>query len=327
MKNVKYVYNEHTLQYEEHKSTRNEKLRTSLYFISTVVLTTVLMFILAYQYFPTPKERVLQNEKEQLEFHVSTLNEEFDLLSTKIESLHVKDNQINRMILGAKPIDDGIWNGGVGGHSKYEYLSNYKETGLMLKSNLERVDILKNKIDIQKLSLDSLYKVAIFKEKKLSSIPSIKPVRETALKKDVKFLSGFGMRIHPIHKLRRLHKGIDFTAPQGTDIQSTGDGRVASINKTGSGYGKHILIDHGYGYKTLYAHMHSINVKEGDIVKKGQKIGIVGSTGTSTAPHLHYEVWLNGIAINPIDYCLDGLSAKEYQLLVKRAATDNQSLD
>jgi murein DD-endopeptidase MepM/ murein hydrolase activator NlpD len=179
----------------------------------------------------------------------------------------------------------------------------------------------------KKNSLDSLYKVAVVKEKKLASIPSIKPVKETALRKDVKFLSGFGTRIHPIHKLRRFHKGIDFTAPTGTDIQATGNGRVASINKEGSGYGKHVLIDHGYGYKTLYAHMHTISVKEGAIVKKGQKIGLVGSTGSSTGAHLHYEVWLNGVAINPIDYCLDGLTAKEYQDLVKRASTDNQSLD
>jgi len=285
------------------------------------------MFVFAYQYFPTPKEKVMEKEKEQLEFYLTQLTDEYDLLSKKIESLHEKDSEINRMILGVKPIDDGIWNGGIGGHDKYEFLENFKETGKMIKENLETVDKLKIKIDIQKKSLDSLYKVAVVKEKKLASIPSIKPVKETSLKKDVKFLSGFGMRIHPIHKLRRFHKGIDFTAPQGTDIQATGNGRVVSINKTGSGYGKHLMIDHGYGYKTLFAHMHSINVKEGDIVKKGQFIGKVGSTGTSTAPHLHYEIWLNGVAINPIDYCLDGLSPKEYQDIVKRASTDNQSLD
>ncbi|MBK9735260.1 MAG: M23 family metallopeptidase [Saprospiraceae bacterium] len=327
MKHLKYVYNEHTLKYEEHKLTRKEKLRKSLYFMSAVVVTAVLMFIAAYQYFPTPKERVMQKDKEQLEFYLSTLNDEYEILSKKIEDLHVKDGEINRMILGAKPIDDGIWNGGTGGHDKYAFLENFKETGIMLKANLVRVDLLKMKVDIQRKSLDSLYKVAVIKEKKLASIPSIKPVKETALKKDVKFLSGFGTRIHPIHKMRRFHKGIDFTAPQGTDIQATGDGRIVSINKTGSGYGKHVLIDHGYGYKTLYAHMHAITAKEGDIVKKGHKIGIVGSTGSSTGAHLHYEVWLNGVAINPIDYCLDGLTAKEYQDLVKRASTDNQSLD
>lgn len=327
MKNLRYVYNEHTLQYEEHKLSRKEKFRRSVYFTSAVVSTSVLMFILAYHYFPTPKERVVQKEKEQLEFYLSQLDEEYQILANKIESLHEKDTEINRMILGANPIDDGIWNGGIGGHDKYKFLENFKETGKMIKANLERVDELKLKVEIQKKSLDSLYRVAVTKEKKIASIPSIKPVRETALKTDIKFLSGFGMRIHPIHKMRRFHKGIDFTAPKGTDIQATGNGRVVSINKVGSGYGKHVLIDHGYGYKTLYAHMSSIAIKEGDIVKKGQKIGLVGNTGTSTAPHLHYEIWLNGVAINPLDYCLDGLTAKEYQDLVKRASTDNQSLD
>jgi murein DD-endopeptidase MepM/ murein hydrolase activator NlpD len=327
MKNTKYVYNEHTLQYEVHRLSRKEKLRRGTYFLSAVIVSSVLMFVVAYRYFPTPKEKVLQKEKEQLDFYVTQLNEEYDVLSKKIESLHEKDGQVNRMILGAKPIDDDIWNGGIGGHDKYKFLENYKETGKIIKQNLERIYLLKNKIEIQRKSIDSLYNVAVVKEKKLASIPSIKPVRETALKKDVKFLSGFGSRIHPIHKLRRFHKGIDFTAPQGTDIQATGNGRVESINSAGSGYGKNVLIDHGYGYKTLYAHMHTINVKPGEIVKKGQKIGLVGSTGSSTGAHLHYEVWLNGVAINPIDYCLDGLSPKEYQDLVKRAAVDNQSLD
>lgn len=327
MKRVKYVYNTHTLQYEEHKLTSKEKFRRSFYFLSAAVSTAIFIFTVAYHYFPTPKEKVLQTEKERLEFYANQLHEDFNELSQRIEKLQEKDREINRMILGVAPIDDNIWNGGIGGHDKYKFLENYRETGKIIKENLVRAEQLKLKMDIQKKSLDSLYNMAVVREKKLASIPSIKPIKETSLKKDVKFLSGFGMRLHPIHKLRRFHNGIDFTAPKGTAIQATGNGRVVGVNKTGSGYGKHVLIDHGYGYKTLYAHMSQIDIREGQIVKKGQKIGRVGNTGTSTAPHLHYEVWLNGNPINPIDYCLDGLTPKEYQELVKRAATDNQSLD
>jgi murein DD-endopeptidase MepM/ murein hydrolase activator NlpD len=327
MKRVKYVYNTHTLQYEEHKTTSKEKFRRSFYFISAVISTALILFTIAYHYFPTPKEKVLQTEKERLEFYTNQLHEDFNDLSQRIEKLQEKDREINRMILGVAPIDDNIWNGGIGGHDKYKFLENYRETGKILKENLIRAEQLKLKMDIQKKSLDSLYNMAVVRERKLASIPSIKPIKETALKKDVKFLSGFGMRLHPVHKLRRFHNGIDFTAPKGTAIQATGNGRVAGVNKSGTGFGKHVLIDHGYGYKTLYAHMSQIDIKEGQIVKKGQKIGLVGSTGTSTAPHLHYEVWLNGSPINPIHYCLDGLTPKEYQELVKRAATDNQSLD
>lgn len=327
MKRVKYIYNHHTLKYEEHSLTRKEKVKKSFAFISTVILTSVLMFVLAYHYFPTPKEKLLEKEREVNEFYLTQLQDEYELLSNKIETLHTKDNEINRMILGANPIDENVWNGGTGGHSKYKGLENYKNTGELIVKNLKRIDELKLKVDIQKSSLDSLYKVAVTKEAKLASVPSIKPVKETSLKKEVKFLSGFGLRMHPIHKLRRFHKGIDFTAPQGTDIQATGNGKVIGVNKAGSGYGKNVIIDHGYGYKSMYAHMNTILVKEGQVVKKGQKIGVVGSTGASTGAHLHYEVWINGNAVNPIDYCLDGLTPKEYQELVKRASTDNQSLD
>lgn len=327
MNNKKYIFNPNTLQYEEHKTTSKDVFKKTVYFLSASVSTAILLFVLAYQYFPTPKEKVLEKEMDQAVFYLTQLEKEYSSINSKLEALYQKDNEINRIILGAKPIDDSIYYGGVGGHDKYKFLDNVKETGKLIKDNLRRVDELKLKIEIQKSSLDSLYKVAAVKEKKILSVPSIKPVKETSLKKDVKFLSGFGMRIHPIHKVRRFHNGIDFTAPQGTDIQATGNGKIVSINKVGSGYGKHVLIDHGFGYKTLYAHMHTVNVKEGQLVKKGQKIGTVGTTGTSTAPHLHYEVWINGVAVNPIDYVLDGLSAKEYQELVKRASTDNQSLD
>lgn len=327
MKQIKYIYNEDTLQYEVYKPQKKDILRKSIVFVSVVMTTAVIIFVLAYQYFPTPKERLLMKEKEQTDFYLMQLREDFRNISEVVENLHEKDNQINRMILGVNPMDDGLWNGGIGGHNKYKSLENLGVTGLLVKQNLEKVDNLKLKVEIQKNSLDSIYNMAIVKEKKLAAIPSIKPVKETFLKKDVKFLSGFGMRIHPIHKIKKFHKGIDFTAPKGTAIQATGNGVVVSINKIGKGYGKHILIDHGYGYKTLYAHMSKIEVKEGQKVKKGQQIGKVGNTGSSTGAHLHYEVWQDGKAINPVDFVLDGLTPEEYQDLVKRAETLNQSLD
>ncbi|MBK6362101.1 MAG: M23 family metallopeptidase [Saprospiraceae bacterium] len=327
MSREKYVYNPHTLQYEKHRFTAEEKFKRSIGFLSAVVTTAVILFVFAYKYYPTPKEQILSKENEQIKFHLATVHNKVDILSKQLEQLHEKDSDVHRMIFGIKPMDEDYWNGGIGGHNKYAYLDNLENSGEVLKSTLQKVDQLKLKMELQKLSFDSLYNIALSKEKKLASIPSIKPVKEDDLKKGVKFLSGFGMRIHPIHKIRRFHKGMDFTAPKGTDIQATGAGRVVSINKTGSGYGKHVLIDHGYGYKTLYAHMHTITVKEGEKVKKGQKIGLVGSTGASTAPHLHYEVWINGNAINPIDYVLDGLSPKEYRELVKKATQDNQSFD
>ena len=169
--------------------------------------------------------------------------------------------------------------------------------------------------------------LAVAHENRLASIPSIKPVQEDILKRKIRYLSGYGWRIHPVHKVKKFHKGIDFTAPRGTPIQSTGDGVVKRVQNKRTGYGKNIIIDHGYGFETLYAHMQEVEVKVGQKVKKGQRIGSIGSSGTSTAPHLHYEIRINDRSINPIDYVLDGLSPEEYAELVHRAEEENQSFD
>src|SRR5690606_4278055 len=252
MKRERYVYNPHTLQYEKLKLSSKEKVKKGIDFISAVIFTSVIFFILGYTFYPTPKEQILQKENEQYKFQLASMDQQLEGLSKQIEGLHEKDNNIHRMIFGVKPVDESEWNGGTGGHDKYAYLSALDNSGEAIKNTLTKIDKLKLKMDLQKLSLDSLYNIALSKEKKLASIPSIKPVKEDELQRGVKFLSGFGMRIHPIHKIRKFHKGIDFTAPKGTDIQATGEGKVVSINKTGRGYGKHVLIDHGYGYKTLY---------------------------------------------------------------------------
>jgi murein DD-endopeptidase MepM/ murein hydrolase activator NlpD len=179
---------------------------------------------------------------------------------------------------------------------------------------------------LQSKSLDTIMQTAQEKEKMLASIPSIKPVRADKLAKNVGLLSGFGYRIHPIYKVPRMHTGIDFTAPKGTPIQATGDGVVVKA-ESNSGYGRCVIIDHGYGYQTLYAHMSRIDIKQGQRVKRGQRLGLVGSTGASTAPHCHYEVHLRGERVNPVHYVMDGLSTKEYASLVNIAQAANQSMD
>ncbi|MEK7254419.1 MAG: M23 family metallopeptidase, partial [Bacteroidota bacterium] len=191
----------------------------------------------------------------------------------------------------------------------------------------QKVDKLKRQMVLQSHSLDDIEKMAKNKEKMLASIPSIKPVRVDKLNQRFELLSGFGYRLHPIHKIRKMHAGIDFSAPQGTPIQSTGDGVVREVERKRGGYGLHVVIDHGYGYQTLYGHMSKTDVRVGQRIKKGQTIGKVGSTGTSTAPHCHYEVHYKGKPVNPIDYVLDGLTPKQYQELVKLAELDNQSFD
>lgn len=327
MKKEKYVYNPSTLQFEKLKLSSKDKLFRFAAVTSAFIFTSAIIFVIGYNYFPTPKEKALDREIGQMEYYYANLTSDFQDIAKDLEKLHQKDAEVHRMIFGMDPIDDAIWNGGIGGSKRYNHLEDFEKTGELITESLENVSKLKRKINIQSNSLDSLFIIAKSKEERLAAIPSIKPVREDKLKREMRNLSGYGIRLHPVHKVKKLHQGIDFTAPKGTAIQATGNGKVIRVEKRRSGYGTNVIIDHGYGFTTLYAHMKTVEVKKGQKVTKGQKIGTVGSTGTSTAPHLHYEVRINGKAVNPIDYCLDGLSPEEYTELIQRASVENQSFD
>jgi murein DD-endopeptidase MepM/ murein hydrolase activator NlpD len=285
------------------------------------------LFVFGSKHISTPKEKSLVSELDQMEVKYAELSVQMNKVSTVLDNVQDRDASVHRMIFGMEPIDNQTWNGGIGGHDKYEDLTQFKNSGELMRNVSSTLDKIKYQLAIQSKSLDTLEKQAIAKEKELASIPSIKPIREDKLARRVKLLSGYGMRIHPIHKIRKMHEGIDFTAPRGTPIQATGDGIVAEVKKSKRGYGNSVLIDHGYGYKTLYAHMEKYIVKKGQRVKKGEKIGTVGNTGSSTAPHCHYEVIKNNKKINPIQFVMDGLTPMEYQELIALAGKQNQSFD
>jgi murein DD-endopeptidase MepM/ murein hydrolase activator NlpD len=291
------------------------------------LITAFILGTVSRQIFPSGEVKTLKQNIDKLNNHIEAFNSDFQTLSTELEYLQRKDAEVHRMIFGVSPIDNNVWNGGVGGHNKYANLDVNKDSKELLVETLSRVDRLKRQLVIQSKSLDTITNLAGDREKMFASIPSIKPVREDKLARKIYALSGFGRRLHPVHKVWKMHYGIDFTAKQGTPIQSTGDGVVYRVENKRSGYGKNVVIDHGYGFKTLYAHMYKIDVKVGEKVKKGQQIGLVGTTGTSTAPHCHYEVWLNGNKVNPIHYVMDGLTTEEYQELVNAAETQNQAFD
>ena len=248
-------------------------------------------------------------------------------MHNNLENIHDRDINLHRFILGMDPIDEDVWSGGVGGTDRYKNLATYPNSAELLISTQMKVDKLSTKLNIQLESLSDLEKEAAKREDMMLSIPSIKPVRGDLLKSNISSLSGFGIRLHPVHKINKLHTGIDFTSPTGSHIQATGNGKVVSVKKSRFGYGNNVVIDHGYGYKSLYGHMSIIEVRVGDEVTKGQKIGEVGNTGTSTAPHLHYEVRHNDKPVDPIIYVMDDLSPEEYQELSERAAIENQSFD
>ncbi len=325
MRKEKFVYNTQTLRYEKVEETTRQMVMRILGFICAAIVTGFLFMLVSHELFPSPKEKALQKEIRVMEDQFAELNGEFERLQSVLSNIQERDAYAHRMVFGMEPIDEGLWEGGVGGHDRYENLRQYS-SGDMMASVRQNVDKLKRQLDLQSRSLDTIMKLAEDKEALLAAMPSIKPVNGDKLRRKVKLLSGFGRRIHPIYKVPKMHYGIDFTAPSGTPIQATGAGEVIKAGR-GSGYGNRVIIDHGFGYQTLYAHMKRIDVKVGDKVIRGQQIGLVGNTGASTAPHCHYEVHLNGQKVNPIHYCMDGLSPEEYQELVRMAEMPNQSFD
>lgn len=326
MRKEKYVYNTHTLRYEKVVESWRTKLLRIFGFICAALLTGFIFTLISHRFFPSPKEAALQREIQQMKLSYDRVLTDMDQMGKVLNNIQDRDAYAHRMIFGMDPIDKGVWEGGTGGHDQYEQYREFKQSGELMASVQERLDKLKRQIVIQSKSLDTILNMAKEKEKMMASIPSIKPVRSDKLARNMQLLSGFGYRIHPIFKVPKMHAGIDFTAPKGTPIQATGAGKVIKAGRA-SGYGYHVVIDHGYGYQTLYGHMSRIDVKVGEKVVRGQQIGLVGSTGTSTAPHCHYEVHHKGNKVNPIHYCMDGLTPEEYQELVEAAEAANQSLD
>jgi len=327
MAGKKYVYNEATLSFEEYKTPGKFRLLNLFGYLSATVVTSFVFFLLHNTYFPSTRELALKRELNEMKYHYESLAEQVDQMSGELAVVQERDAGIHRVMLGMDPIDEAVWEGGIGGNDKYANLAKYPNSGELLVATQKKVDKLMLQLKIQKNSLDTILEKANSRADMIASIPSMKPIRIDLLNKNLNAMSGFGIRLHPVHKVDRMHTGIDFTAPRGTPIQATGNGRVIKAENERVGYGNHVIIDHGYGYTTLYGHMQSYNVKVGDIVTKGQTIGYIGNTGTSTGPHLHYAVRVKGNPVDPITYVLDDLTPDEYQLLVERAALENQSFD
>jgi murein DD-endopeptidase MepM/ murein hydrolase activator NlpD len=321
----KFIYNKNTLQYEKLEVNWKEQAIKVFSLISAMVVTSLLTYPIWQRLFPTAEIQKHKAENEQLVIINESLSKQVELQGQALAGIQNRDANLYRMMFNMDPIDPSVWQGGTGGHDPYAQIAKF-ESAKTVVGTMEKVERLSQQLKLQSKSLDTLASMAREKEKMMSSIPSIKPVRADLLAASLDALSGFGYRLHPIHKVRRFHKGIDFSADKGTAIQATGEGVIEKADYDG-GYGKCVIINHGYGYKTLYGHMSQIDVKEGDKVKKGQRIGLIGSTGSATGPHLHYEIHVKGEVVNPIPYCLDGLSPTEYQALVAAASREGSSRD
>lgn len=324
IKKNKYKINPHTLAYEKVRVGFKERFKEVSFGVAFGVVVAVILTIVGYKTIDSPKERALRREISQYKYQLDLLNKRTNQMAEVLEDIENRDDNIYRTIFEAEPIDKNIRNSGIGGVERYNELKGYDNSEAIIVLT-KKVDELSKRLYVQSKSFDEVYSMAVNKNERLNAIPAIMPLS----KKSSRIVSGFGLRFHPILHYRRMHTGIDLVAKKGTPVYATGDAVVEVAGKGGSsysGYGIVIMLNHGFGYKTLYAHLSKVNVKNGQKVKRGEKIGEVGSTGLSQAPHLHYEVVQNGKKVNPVYYFFNDLSIEEYEQVIEQANAENQCL-
>jgi len=323
MKKIKYFYNTYTLRFEKLITPLRVKLLRFFGFIAAAIVTAFIIVAIAFQYVDSPKEKILRKENDDLKENYAVLQQRIEQLQKQMFELEARDNTVYRSIFEATPIPDS---------ARLKEMEKNKE--LQLIQRMDESELLRSlKSQLNTLSLRASYQAKSYKEidgmienkeKLLAAIPAIQPVSN----KDLRHVaSGYGYRIDPVYKVTKFHAGLDFAAPQGTPIYATADGIVREADYNAGGYGNHVVINHGYGYETLYGHMYRIKAKVGQQIKRGQVIGYVGSTGKSTGPHCHYEVHKSGQPVDPVYYFYNDLTPEQYDRLLKLAATSNQSFD
>ncbi len=319
----KYRFNPDSLSFDREIHTLAKKFWKGFYYFLASLVMSVLYYIVFSFFFDTPQERGLRRENQELILQFELLNKKFDHISVVLADIQQRDDNIYRTIFEAEPIPVSIRNAGIGGVDRYSELEDLSNSKIVIETS-KRLDKLSKQVYIQSKSFDEIIGLAKRKEEMIANIPAIQPVSNKDL---TRVASPFGVRIHPFYKVLKMHTGMDFTAPTGTEIYATGNGVVADVVFSARGYGNTIIIDHGFGYKTLYAHLSKSLVHPGTKVKRGDVIGLVGNTGMSMAPHLHYEVRKNDEPINPINFYFNDLTPAEYDKIIELASQSGQSLD
>lgn len=323
MAKVRYHFNTNSLKIEKVKVTFRQKFLRFLSVVFTGLVFASLVLVLAYNFLESPKERMMQRELDQYKLQFTILNDKLEKVQAVVSDLRERDDNIYRVILESEPIPSTVREAGYGGADRYARLEGYKNTDI-IKNTSRKLDLITSQLYVQSKSFDEVFALAIRKEELIASIPAIQPVANKDLRR---IGSYFGYRTDPFYKVTKFHEGIDFTAPVGTEIYATGDGVVKTIEYSRRGYGNMIIINHGFGYETVYAHLSKVNIKPGQKVKRGQIIGFVGNTGKSTAPHLHYEVRKNGNPIDPINFFFNDITPEEYALMIDQSERPSQTLD
>jgi len=323
MKKIKYYYNTNTLRYEKLETPLRVKLLRVFGFVAAALVTAALISYAAFQFIGSPNEKRLADQNKALRENYNDLEDELRSVQQQMKELEKRDNDVYRAIFEANPVPDSARAKELEVKQEIAKVEKIKDYQLVA-SITNTLNNLKSRITAQKKSYDQVDDLVKNKEQLLSHTPAIQPVSNKDLSR---IASGFGSRIDPVYKTVKFHYGLDFAAPQGTPIYATADGIATTAGSTGNGYGNHVVINHGYGYETLYGHMVRVKVKNGQAVKRGEVIGWVGSTGKSTGPHCHYEVHKYGDKIDPIYFFYNDLSPAQFDQLLKKAAASNQSLD
>lgn len=323
MKKIKYYYNTNTLRYEKLEVPLRVKLLRIFGFIAAALVTAALISYFAFQFIGSPNEKLLRMQNERLKDRYTSLNAKARALEKQMDELEKRDNNVYRAIFEASPIPDS---------ARAKQMEDAKEIATiegmanneLFNSLVNTLNLLGSRVKVQDNSYKQIDELIKNKEQLLSHTPAIQPVSNKDLNR---IASGFGYRIDPVYKTVKMHAGLDFAAPQGTPIYATANGTVSVAGNKGNGYGNHVIINHGYGYETLYGHMVKVKANPGQKVSRGEVIGWVGSTGKSTGPHCHYEVHKNKNKIDPVYFFYNDLSPEQFDRLLKQAASSNQSFD
>jgi len=323
MAKQQFKYNPKTLSYEEVRVSFGRKIFRVVLWLAPNILVAFLLAFLFTRQIDSPNVQELREDNMRMAQELKEIEKDLELNDKALNEVYGRDAQMYRKALHAKEYPEEFRLMGTGGSDRYEHLSDLPNSELLIRVK-KKMDALEGKLYAQSLSFDELAKLVKEKDKLVACIPAIQPVRNSELKRRI---GGFGWRIDPIYRTRMMHAGVDFTADRGTEVYATGDGVVELVESKRWGYGKSIIINHGFGYKTRYAHLSKFEVKQGQKVKRGELIGLIGSTGKSTGPHLHYEVIKNGEKVNPIGYFHGDLSPEQYEKMLEMAENDYEAMD
>jgi murein DD-endopeptidase MepM/ murein hydrolase activator NlpD len=323
MKKIKYFFNTHTLRFEKIEVPLKVRLLQTIGFILASIAVGVLFVAILFKFIDSPKERLLRQQNTAYKESYAVLQERIKQLELQMVELEQRDNEVYRSIFEATPIPDSARVKEILAKNEIKLIQSLSNTALTdnIRNQLNNLSL---RMSFQGQSFAEITTMVKNKEKLLRAIPAIQPVSNKNLKR---VASGFGYRIDPLYKDSRLHAGLDFSAPTGTPIYATADGEVQIAGFNTDGYGNKVVINHGYGFQTLYAHMVRVIANVGQSVKRGEVIGYVGSTGKSTGSHLHYEVIKRGTKVDPVYYFYNDLTPAQFDRLLKEAAANKQSLD